>query len=85
MSDGQKWIRVDERLPKEHDTVLVATHGVVSAGEIRFPFDECGMDEPWWMVFKDRRGGAVAWAGLVEFSEVTHWMPLPAAPPGDSK
>ena len=49
------WISVTERLPKEYETVLVATDGAVSAGEIRFPFESEEPEEPWWMVFKDRR------------------------------
>jgi hypothetical protein len=77
-----EWISVSERLPPEYETVLVATDGSVSAGEIRLPDSECGMDEPWWMVFKDRRDKAIAWAGLVGLSDVTHWMPLPE-PPGE--
>jgi hypothetical protein len=75
-----QWIPVGERLPEEYETVLVATDGSVSAGEIRFPDSECGMDEPWWMVFKDKRDRSVAWAGLVPLNDVTHWMPLPAPP-----
>ena len=80
-----EWIPVTERLPKQYETVLVATGGEVSAGEVRFPDGECGMNEPWWMVFKDRRDRvSIAWAGLVRLSDVTHWMPLPA-PPTDAK
>ena len=74
------WIPVTERLPKEYETVLVATDGAVSAGEIRFPFESEGPEEPWWMVFKDRRDTSPSWAGLVSLNDVTHWMPLPARP-----
>ena len=74
------WIPVGERLPEEYETVLVATNGGVSAGEIRLPDGECGMSEPWWMVFKDQRETAIAWAGFVSLGEVTHWMPLPEPP-----
>lgn len=75
-----EWIPVGERLPKEYETVLVATDGGVSAGEVRFPFDDY-MEEPWWMVFKDRRCRVTTtWAGFVRLSDVTHWMPLPAPP-----
>jgi len=74
------WIAVAERLPEEYATVLVATNGCVSAGEIRFPGIEDGLPEPWWMVFKDRRDGGIAWAGIVAFSNVTHWRPLPEPP-----
>jgi hypothetical protein len=75
------WIPVSERLPEEYETVLVATDGSVSAGEIRLPDSECGMDGPWWMVFKDKRDRSAAWAGLVALNDVTHWMPLPPEPP----
>lgn len=75
-----EWISVSEGLPDEYETVLVATDGRVSAGELRLPDSECGMDEPWWMVFKDKRDRSVAWAGLVSLSDVTHWMPLPEPP-----
>jgi predicted RNA-binding Zn-ribbon protein involved in translation (DUF1610 family) len=75
-----RWIPVSERLPEEYETVLVATDGSVSAGEIRLPDSECGMDEPWWMVFKDKRDRSAAWAGLVALNDVTHWMPLPEPP-----
>jgi len=78
--DAGRWIAVSERLPEEYETVLVATDGSVSAGEIRFPDGECGMDEPWWMVFKDKRDRSAAWAGLVALNDVTHWMPLPEPP-----
>lgn len=80
------WIPVTERLPKEYETVLVATDGSVSAGEIRFPDDEDGLIEPWWMVFKDIRDASPSssWAGLVSLNDVSHWMPLPA-PPSDGK
>ena len=78
------WIPVTERLPNEYETVLVATDGGVSAGEVRFPDSECDMDEAWWMVFKDRRDRTISWAGLVRLSDVTHWMPLPT-PPTDAK
>jgi len=78
------WIPVTERLPKEYETVLVATDGAVSAGEIRFPFESEGPEEPWWMVFKDRRDTSPSWAGMVSLNDVTHWMPLPA-PPTDNK
>ena len=76
------WIPVSEKLPEEYQTVLVATDAGVSAGEIRFPDSECGMDEPWWMVFKDKRVKTIdwGWAGLVSFAGVTHWMPLPEPP-----
>lgn len=78
-----RWVSVGEALPEEYKTVLVATSGSVSAGEIRFPDDECGMSEPWWMVFKDIRdsGTACGWAGFVSLNDVSHWMPLPG-PPG---
>jgi len=79
-----RWILVSDRLPKEYETVLVWTDGSVSAGEIRFPDSECGMSEPWWMVFKDKRDRSPAWAGFVSLNDVTHWMPLPA-PPTDGK
>jgi hypothetical protein len=75
-----QWIAVAERLPKEYETVLVATDGAVSAGEIRFPFESEGSKEPWWMVFKDRRDSSPSWAGMVSLNDVTHWMPLPALP-----
>ncbi len=74
------WIPVGERLPKEYETVLVATDGGVTAAEIRLPDDECDMNEPWWMVFKDRRERSVSWAGFVKLRDVTHWMPLPEPP-----
>ena len=77
LREERLWISVEERLPQEYETVLVVTDGKVSAGEIRFPDKECGMTEPWWMVFKDRRNRSVSWAGMVSFSDVTHWMPLP--------
>jgi len=80
-----RWIPVGERLPKEYETVLVATDGGVSAGEIRFPDSECDMDEPWWMVFKNRRDQSVSWAGFVSFANVTHWMPLPEPPARESE
>ena len=76
----RRWIPVEERLPEEYETVLVATDGSVSAGELRLPDSECGMDEPWWMVFKDKRDRSAAWAGLVPLNDVTHWMPLPEPP-----
>lgn len=75
--DGE-WIPVSERLPEEFRTVLVVKSGEVWAAEVRFPFEDCGMDEPWWMVFKDLRDGD--WAGGVGLAEVTHWMPLPEPP-----
>ena len=75
-----RWIPVSERLPEEYQTVLVATDAGVSAGEIRFPDSECGMEEPWWMVFKDKRDRSIAWAGFVSLNDVTHWMPLPEPP-----
>jgi hypothetical protein len=77
LREERLWISVEEQLPQEYETVLVATDGKVSAGEIRFPDEECGMTEPWWMVFKDRRNRSPSWAGMVSFSDVTHWMPLP--------
>lgn len=78
-SVAPRWVPVTERLPGEYETVLVATGGSVSAGEIRFPDDEDGMSESWWMVFKDRRDTSpAAWAGFVK--DVTHWMPLPEPP-----
>lgn len=82
MTAVPQWIPVSERLPQEYETVLVATDCGVSAGEIRFPdsIDECGTTEPWWMVFKDKRERSPAWAGLVKFASVSHWMPLPAPP-----
>jgi hypothetical protein len=75
-----RWVLVSDRLPQEYETVLVATDGGVSAGEIRFPDSESGASEPWWMVFKDRRDSSPAWAGMVSFADVSHWMPLPAPP-----
>ena len=76
----RRWIPVEERLPKEYETVLVATDGGVAAAEIRLPDDECDIDEPWWMVFKDRRERSMSWAGFVKLRDVTHWMPLPEPP-----
>jgi hypothetical protein len=73
------WIPVSERLPTEYETVLVATGGSVSAGEIRLPGSEDDCDEPWWMVFKEKRHN-VGWAGSVDLKDVTHWMPLPPLP-----
>lgn len=75
------WIPVEERLPKEYETVLVATDGGVAAAEIRLPDEEYDIDEPWWMVFKDKRERSISWAGFVKLRDVTHWMPLPE-PPG---
>ena len=79
MSPAGDWVPVEERLPDEYKTVLVATDQGVSAGEIRFPDDEDGLSEPWWMVFKDKRD-SVGWAGFVSLKDVTHWMPLPPPP-----
>lgn len=76
----RRWIPVEERLPKEYETVLVATDGGVAAAEIRLPDDEYDIDEPWWMVFKDRRERSMSWAGFVKLRDVTHWMPLPEPP-----
>jgi hypothetical protein len=82
LRDERRWIPVSERLPEEYKTVLVAINGSVSAGEVRFPDSdsECGMDEPWWMVFKDKRDMSPEWASLVSLNDVTHWMPLPEPP-----
>lgn len=80
LREKTRWIPVGERLPEGYKTVIISTSFGVSAGEVRFPDSECGMDGPWWMVFKQAIGPGPSWAGLVEMKDVTHWMPLPAPP-----
>ena len=85
MSLAGDWVPVEERLPREYETVLVATAYGVSAGEIRFPGWEDDADEPWWMVFKDwtvfeKERGRPEWANSVDLKDVTHWMPMPPPP-----
>lgn len=68
-----QWISVEDRLPEDHDDVLVLVSGVYRG----ITFEDAqmigvwfGADEGWW---------------LAEFNcwdnpGVTHWMPLPEAP-----
>jgi hypothetical protein len=74
------WIDASAELPAEYQTVLVLTEAGISAGEVRFPDSECGMTEPWWMVFKHRESSGAEWAGFVPRKGVSHWMRLPDPP-----
>ena len=76
MSNENKWVPVEERLPPSGDDVLVFGLGVgfAGAGEVRLG--------TYW---RDAKTWSV---GESEFreqdAEVTHWQPLPA-PPSKSK
>ena len=64
--DEPEWISVEERLPERNEIVLAFDQGGVTVGSYS------PMLEDWWTLQVDRMApGAV----------VTHWMPMPPAPP----
>ena len=62
---GPKWISVEERLPKEWESVLVRS---------RCGYTECAV---WLGVLGKWR---CTWDHTLLESEITHWMPLPEPP-----
>ena len=74
--EAAKWISVGERLPADETEVLIILDGQVRVGAI---FLECQSYEEGGKTFRywdDPYDDGQAW----EFHQVTHWMPLPAAP-----
>lgn len=68
------WIPVSERLPEFDCRVLVSDGKYCSVG---YRFDK---DDPWWWIDHD---GDVD--GVVDATDITHWMPLPELPTASSR
>ncbi|NDJ59406.1 DUF551 domain-containing protein [Enterobacteriaceae bacterium 4M9] len=65
---AQRWIPCSERMPRHGKTVIFASNGNALAGHYD---DGRHLRKP---------VGKWIWLGRVYSNEVTHWMPLPAAP-----
>ncbi len=70
MSDA-KWISVEERLPPDERSVLVAYHGMVDVGYFR--------DQRYCKNSPRARNCFSRLLGMF-VSTATHWMPLPEPP-----
>jgi len=69
------WIKVSDRLPEPGQWVLISRYGGrvphVEVGSYRLPREGGWAKYPYWMSSDDNIG---------DMADVTHWMPLPAAP-----
>ena len=72
-----EWVVVNERLPNDETPVLILHRGIIKVGELVW-------DNPSW---EDTYKAFRYWDDPVndgqdwEWFDVTHWMPLPPAPP----
>lgn len=66
-----KWISVDERLPDEFSTILVARQHTGHVSMANY-----STTKRFWVLAHGR-------LGTEEWVEVTHWMPLPPPPTED--
>lgn len=71
----QEWISVDERLPDNHRTVLVACKGITVAGAVPIAVGSYGVGH-WFLADAEGTLYLTKYMHIV----VTHWMPLPEAP-----
>ena len=71
----QEWISVDERLPENYGSVLVACEGLTIGGANPIAIGSYG-DGCWWLADADGTMYLTKYMRVV----VTHWMPLPEAP-----
>lgn len=70
------WIPVSERLPADETPVMILRNGELRIGELRWEkptYEETFNPFQYW---DDPNNDGQTW----EWDEVTHWMPLPAAP-----
>ena len=71
----QEWISVEERLPDNHRTVLVACKGMTIAGAAPIAVGSYG-DGHWFLADAEGTLYLTKYMHIV----VTHWMPLPEPP-----
>lgn len=72
-----EWISVDERLPDNHRTVLVACKGMTIAGAAPIAVGSYGGGH-WFLADAEGTLYLTKYMHIV----VTHWMPLPEVPKG---
>ena len=73
---NDKWIPVSERLPREETPVLILHNRKVKIGEIRREIPSWEEGSSGFNYWDSPESDGQAW----EWADVTHWMPLPAAP-----
>lgn len=71
----QEWISVEERLPDNHRTVLVACKGITVAGAAPIAVGSYGGGH-WFLADAEGTLYLTKYMHIV----VTHWMPLPELP-----
>jgi Protein of unknown function (DUF551) len=71
-----KWISVHNRLPKAETAVLIAHKDGIRTGEIRWDHPTHEEDYQSFRYWDDPYDDGKDW----EWSDVTHWMPLPEPP-----
>lgn len=70
------WIPVSERMPEPEIPVLIMLNGVFRIGEIRCEYPSRDETYKPFFYWDDPYDDGQPW----EVFDVTHWMPLPAAP-----
>lgn len=71
-----QWIRVDDDLPPDETAVLIILRGEIAIGELRWErpsYEEAYQPFRYW---DNPHDDGKDW----QWPDVTHWMPLPAAP-----
>jgi hypothetical protein len=74
----EQWVSIHERLPADETPVLIICNGCVKIGELRWEhptFEETYEPFRYW---DDPHDDGQIW----EWTDVTHWMPLPEPPVG---
>jgi len=78
---ANEWISVNDRQPDDGQTVLVSRSSNVWAAEFRMPFDDCGTDKPWWMLFKGPNWPPLypheEWVNGDTVQDCDVWQPMP--------
>lgn len=74
LADLREWISVEDRLPENYNSVLVYSENGTEDVEYGFHTESGG-----WLVYSPNSEHGV------DHKEISHWQPLPAAPPGEEE